>query len=107
RLLTRQFPEFDKRNILENYDEYVFQSNNSEYSDSNCNKVDSAEVDNVIQHKLSYMAGNAILKFIKKYRQVSTKALPRSTKDGLLFLDTLKKDYTKFLSIPVVQIKDR
>ncbi|CAG8474883.1 41040_t:CDS:2 [Gigaspora margarita] len=44
-----------------------------------------------IKYQLSYMAGDAILKFVKKYGQITKKALPRSTKDGLCFLDTLKK----------------
>ncbi|CAG8775962.1 17840_t:CDS:2, partial [Gigaspora rosea] len=73
-------------------------------SSSNKSEVISSSSDEL---ELSYMAGDAIFKFIKKYGQVSTKALSRSTKDGLLFLNTLKKDYTKFLSTPIVQIKDQ
>ncbi|CAG8827756.1 29832_t:CDS:2, partial [Gigaspora margarita] len=118
-------PIFEPDPIFNNHNEFQlifdnkeitnqqFPSDDSEYSNSNYNKVDSAEVDNVefsctaYRDFMNIATGDAILKFIKKYEQVSTKALPQLTKDGLLFLDTLKKDYSKFLSTPVVQIKDR
>ncbi|CAG8844867.1 9970_t:CDS:1, partial [Racocetra persica] len=61
----------------------------------------------VIKYQLSHVAGDAILKFVKKYGQIPKKALPRSTKDGLCFLDTLKKSHTEFFSTPVEQIKGR
>ncbi|CAG8623481.1 4427_t:CDS:2 [Cetraspora pellucida] len=50
------------------------------------------------------MAGDVALKFIKKYSQVSKKPLFRSTKDGLLFLDTLRKDHTKPILSAVEEI---
>ncbi|CAG8744422.1 801_t:CDS:2, partial [Cetraspora pellucida] len=61
----------------------------------------------VIKYQLSYTAGDAILKFVKKYSQIPKKALPRSTKDGLCFLDTLKKSHTEFFSTPVTKVKDQ
>ncbi|CAG8790368.1 2252_t:CDS:2, partial [Gigaspora rosea] len=40
-----------------------------------------------------------------KYGQIPKGTLPRSTKEGLHFLDTLEKNYTKFFSTPIAQVR--
>ncbi|CAG8623239.1 21856_t:CDS:2 [Dentiscutata erythropus] len=103
--------------IIDEVDE--FQSDNSEseidsadYSES---EIDSADfpstayqdfIDIVIRYNLSYMASDAVLKFIKRYGQISKKILSRSTKDGLLFLNTLRKDHTKFYLTPILRYQE-
>ncbi|CAG8620050.1 19146_t:CDS:2, partial [Gigaspora rosea] len=110
---TCKFDQIFEESMLENYEavnEYL--RDDSECSD--IDKIDNAEfssiayrdfVEIIIKYQLSYTAGDAVLKFIRKHGQLSNKALPRSTKDSLLFLDTLKKSYTNFFSTPVVQVK--
>ncbi|CAG8739959.1 10312_t:CDS:2, partial [Cetraspora pellucida] len=61
----------------------------------------------IMKYQLSYKTGDAILKFVKKYSKISEKVLPRSTKDGLHFLDNLKKSHNEFFLTPVIQIKDQ
>ncbi|CAG8658189.1 27845_t:CDS:2 [Dentiscutata erythropus] len=104
---TNQISE-ESENIQEAANEFW---NDSSYC-SDTNKVFPHEayqdfVEMVIKYQLSFMAGDAILKFVKKYSQIPKKALPRSTKEGLSFLDTLKKNHTEFFSIPVAEIKDQ
>ncbi|CAG8625318.1 4139_t:CDS:2, partial [Cetraspora pellucida] len=82
---TDEFDQIFEEGILKNYEETdnEFWSNDSEYNNS----------------------GDAILKFVKKYSQISKKIFPRSTKEGLHFLDSLEKNYTKFFSTPVMQVR--
>ncbi|CAG8745303.1 23189_t:CDS:2, partial [Gigaspora rosea] len=118
RSLTYEFGKIFEGKILDGNDMFVDEIDESQNDNSECS---DSEVDNrdfpsnayrdfmniVIRYKLSYKAGDAVLKFIKNYSQVSKKTLPRSTKDGLLFLDTLREDRTRFFSTSVAQIKDQ
>ncbi|CAG8497295.1 9322_t:CDS:2 [Dentiscutata heterogama] len=103
----------NRGDILENskiINEAEFQSDVSESEIDNTDFPSTAYrdfIDIVIRYNLSYTAGDAVLKFMKRHGQISKKILLRSTKDGLLFLDTLRKDHTKFHSTPVAQIKDQ
>ncbi|CAG8781524.1 17310_t:CDS:2, partial [Cetraspora pellucida] len=69
--------------------------------------IDNAGFPNTAYRDFIDIAGDAILKFIKKHGQISKKMLPRLTKDGLHFLDTLKKNHTEFFSTSVMKINNQ
>ncbi|CAG8503337.1 13968_t:CDS:2, partial [Cetraspora pellucida] len=104
------FGQIFERNQLRNYNESGDElwSDDSEHNNIDfSNDIYQNFVDIVIQHQLSYMASDAILKFIKKYGQIPKKALSRSIKKGLDFLDILKKNHIKFSSTLIVQVRDQ
>ncbi|CAG8451521.1 6653_t:CDS:2, partial [Cetraspora pellucida] len=94
-----------EEDILKDYKETIdeFWSDDNEHDNVNFPNV--IYRDFVIRHQLSYTTGDAVLKFVKKYSQIPKKTLPRSTKEGLYFLDTLEKNYIKFFSTPVEKIR--
>ncbi|CAG8471697.1 36875_t:CDS:2 [Gigaspora margarita] len=109
----------DTQNIVNDQDifEQIFLEADNEFWNDNSYCSDTNEVfpheayqdfvEIVIKYQLSYMPGDAILKFVKKYGQIPKRVLPQSTKDGLCFLDTLKKNHTEFISIPIAEIKNQ
>ena len=46
----------------------------------------------MVNHKLSNNVGDAFLKFLHKHANLPKKVLPPSTRIGLQFLDSLKKN---------------
>ena len=60
----------------------------------------------MINHKLSNKVGDAFLKFLHKYANLPKKVLPSSTRIGLQFLDSLKKERTLFNSAPISNINN-
>ena len=60
----------------------------------------------MVHHKLSNNVGDAFLKFLHKHANLPKKTLPSSTRNGLQFLDSLKKKRTSFDSLPISNINN-